>query len=225
MEDSSYEIFFNRDELRTRQKAHAPAIHIKNEIKAIYPVDPDGNGSWIFTNEFGLSAALLNYNITLPQKDFVSRGTLITEIAFEKTIEDMLNVIKSKNLEDYRGFTVCLFEISKSPLIYRWNGENLTCMPPIQPIMSSSVNIEQVERNRTQVYNDLIRENGDTRKTHLNFHHSHSPEKSYQSTCMHREDAKTVSFSHIIYKDGKTQFSYKGESPCIKTPKDTLIML
>ena len=214
LEDSSYEIFFNRDELRSRSEAIAPKRYKTGSISAIYPKDPDGLGSWIFTNDHGITGALLNYNIKIPQRDFISRGTLMTEICHQSKLEGMTDTIKNKNLKNYRGFTLCLFKDKHEPRIIRWDGSDLIQLSPVQPIMSSSVEIEKVKINRNDIYNTIVKQNGDNRKSHLEFHSSHIPHKCYLSTCMHRPDAKTVSFSHIICNEKEVKFFYMGHSPC-----------
>jgi len=225
MEKNSYDLFFNRDELRSRSRAKKPEIYYKNGVSAIFPIDPDGSGTWIFINNKGVSAALLNFNIRLKVKNYKSRGTLLRDICFEDSINKMLKSIYKKNLENYRGFTLCLFEQNKPPGLYRWNGTNLAPLSESQPIISSSVKLEVVKINRKDLYRKMLNDRGNTRETHLSFHCSHSPEKSYLSTCMHREDAKTVSFSHIFCNRKKIVFNYKGKSPCTNevTTEKTLI--
>ena len=219
MENSGYKIYFNRDELRSRIHAEDPVLETRNGISAIYPVDPEGTGSWIFTNDRGLSGALLNYNIKLPFKNFLSRGTLITDICFKKSLLAMSDEITHKDLTFFRGFTLCLFESADEPYIYRWNGRKLLKLPSVQPIVSSSVKINKVKLNRSELFRKMISKTGDTNKTHRDFHSSHLPEKSFLSTCMHRADSETVSFSQIICNRKKVEFIYQGKSPCMKADK------
>jgi len=210
----SYEIFFNRDELRTRARATAPHIFENEGIRTMHPIDPDGSGSWIFTNDRGISAALLNFNIPLKDKDYTSRGSIITDICYEQSIEHIIGMVKNLDLKKYRGFTLCLFEDQKNPQIIRWDGENLINIDAIQPLTSSSVKLDKVKKYRVTLYKKMIEELGDSRRTHLSFHKSHLPGKSYLSTCMHREDAETVSFSHVISGQKKIEFHYFGKSLC-----------
>ena len=55
----------NRDELRTRPAALPPIIRTFGNRKAIMPVDPISNGTWIAVNDAGIAATLLNVNLSL----------------------------------------------------------------------------------------------------------------------------------------------------------------
>ena len=50
------------------------------------------------------------------------------------------------------------------------------------------------------------------------FHRSHAPARSAYSTCMHRADAETVSFSWIQVTHQETDFCYTPGAPCEKLP-------
>lgn len=51
---------FNRDEQKSRALALAPAIYDRQGVSVMMPLDPQGQGSWISLNQFGLSLCLLN---------------------------------------------------------------------------------------------------------------------------------------------------------------------
>lgn len=46
------------------------------------------------------------------------------------------------------------------------------------------------------------------------FHASHEPSPSYLSVCMHREDAHTVSFTHLVANQNKLAMTYVSGCPC-----------
>ena len=55
-----YDLFFTRDEQRSRPPAEAPRINEAVEgASYLAPTDPQGGGTWIFVNEHGLTGALL----------------------------------------------------------------------------------------------------------------------------------------------------------------------
>ena len=58
---NGYELFFNRDELKTRLVAVPPTMAAVNQIRYISPADADAGGTWIAVNEFGFAACLLNH--------------------------------------------------------------------------------------------------------------------------------------------------------------------
>jgi len=46
------------------------------------------------------------------------------------------------------------------------------------------------------------------------FHASHEPKPSYLSVCMHRDDAHTVSFTHLIATEKQLRMNYVSGCPC-----------
>ena len=48
-----YELFFNRDEQKSRPTALEPRRFKQNNIESLMPIDPLGGGSWIATNNRG----------------------------------------------------------------------------------------------------------------------------------------------------------------------------
>ena len=68
-----YSVFFNRDEAKVRPKARPPQILTLNGVSSIMPIDPQGEGTWCFANEYGLTVALLNCEID-KAVDYGERG-------------------------------------------------------------------------------------------------------------------------------------------------------
>ncbi len=56
-----YEVFCNRDELKTRKPALPPAYAERNGVRYLAPIDLDGGGSWFGVNEFGVTLCLVNH--------------------------------------------------------------------------------------------------------------------------------------------------------------------
>ena len=59
-EAGAYQVFFNRDELKTRKAADPPAPRRSGTTPWIGPADGDHGGSWISANTLGLTLCLLN---------------------------------------------------------------------------------------------------------------------------------------------------------------------
>ena len=55
-----YQLLCNRDEKLTRKSALEPRLAVRNGTRFLAPVDGDFGGTWIATNEFGVSVCLLN---------------------------------------------------------------------------------------------------------------------------------------------------------------------
>ena len=59
--NDEYLLAMNRDEKIARGAGVPPEIHHRNGTTAMYPSDGAG-GTWIATNEYGITLALLNWN-------------------------------------------------------------------------------------------------------------------------------------------------------------------
>lgn len=228
LNEQGYEIFFNRDEQRSRAKAELPSFYHQN--KTIMPIDPQGGGTWIAVNQSGISLCLLNlyqhdkHPADEQKKKFKknkphSRGLLIPRLIQYQNYELIIKQIKQLELDNYRPFTLCVFPENLNSkqnhvAVYQWNGQGLQQQKTSQLITSSSIAFHQVQRSRIENYHHYInRDSFFMAKNHLDYHCSHRPEKSHLSVCMHREDARTQSLSHIKV-DREIVFSYHDGSPC-----------
>jgi len=212
--ESGYQVFFNRDELKSRQRALPPQLHREGVVTYIAPTDPDAGGSWISTNQLGVTLCLLNnYHALIPPRhNWISRGLLVTDLAQQLTAQAVLSDLTQKNLDHFKPFDLLIFSRRDLPLQISWDGVSLSEKTnPEAPITSSSFSTTTAIRNRLahlvnapRLSTDLLRE----------YHAGHLPEKGPYSVCMHRDDASTVSFSHIQVDDLGTTFHYWDGPPC-----------
>lgn len=229
-DQDSYQVFFNRDEQRTRSLAEPPQCIDHSGIPVLLPLDPDGGGSWISVNGHGLSLCLLNfYQGTVPHNALISRGQLLRSLAHAENINNLNSQLSTTDLTHYAPFTLVAFSITPDlpqPLlsthpqeqIFQWDGIDLHLSQPENMITSSSVKFDEVSKQRQQLYIQEVsgpsRAELNNTDKHISFHASHGEEKNHRSVCMHREDARTVSFSHILVTNNHVKFSYHNGSPC-----------
>lgn len=229
-----YQLFFNRDEQRSRSRALAPQAFQKQDSKVLMPVDPDGGGSWISVNDYGLSLCLLNfYQGMMPEGVLKSRGQLLKSLSELSSQDSIATELSNTNLHQYAPFTLLTFAFDHQPQGFQWDGKTLETLSIKSPMTSSSVAFDSVYVARQN--NFALLGQAPTADQLLAFHQSHQPlsqtnihslSDKYQreengltiqgelSVCMHRNDAKTVSFSHIQVSDEKAIFSYLDGSPC-----------
>lgn len=74
MKPDGYELFFNRDEASSRGTAHPPEVFVQEGLRYVAPLDSDAGGTWLATNEYGLSVALANYYARGGNPPAASRG-------------------------------------------------------------------------------------------------------------------------------------------------------
>lgn len=234
VDSDGYQLFFNRDEQRSRSRALAPQALQQKHCKVLMPIDPDGGGSWISVNDQGLSLCLLNfYQGKRPTGVLKSRGQLLKSLSALPTQPDITTELSNTNLHQYAPFTLLTFTLDQHPQGLQWDGSTLTILCIKSPMTSSSVAFDAVYSARQRNFAHL----GLTPDANqlLTFHSSHQsvdqPDKhslsdNYQreesgqtiqgelSVCMHRDDAQTVSFSHIEVTLEKAIFTYLDGSPC-----------
>ena len=200
LHETGYELFFNRDEQRSRAQAVAPKLN--SVLKAIYPVDPIGKGTWIAVHESGLSLTLLNYyqaEKTQSSGTFYSRGEIIL-----KLLENADNVVQSLQnmpLKHYQAFQICIFpadlSLGNNALrCFFWDGFNLVEKQHSLPITSSGVDYEQVYQARKVAFEQQVSSCPARSQELFNYHQSTQSEGKL-SVQMSRKDAKTVSLSRI----------------------------
>jgi len=207
--DNGYELFFNRDEQRSRAQAIPPLNNL--DLNAIYPIDPVGQGTWIAVHQSGLGLALLNYYQAEKKHStgaFRSRGELIIKLLKEPIA--VIEQLKSMSLHAYQAFQLCIFpsdlQLSNNRLLcFQWDGESLIEVEHSLPITSSGVDYPEVYQARKARFSQILT-NEPSRDDLIAFHDSQQAEGKL-SVKMAREDAKTVSFSHICVDD-KVTFNY-----------------
>lgn len=226
LQKNGYQIFFNRDELKTRRIAHPPAMGKLNGVNYIAPTDADAGGSWLGVNQFGLSLGLLNYyhgrmNHSDPAKEYISRGLLLTSLVDSTTQSEVIQHLNRLDLHNYRPFILVIWEPGKTVAACTWDHSRETVQiekNAILPLTSSSFNAGQVIGDRRVLFQKLASDYHKMDTDFLfSFHQSHLPEAGPYSVCMHREDAHTVSFSRIIVTPEKIEFHYTPGSPCQNT--------
>ncbi|WP_375748586.1 NRDE family protein [Vibrio sp. HN007] len=224
LEEDGFQLFFNRDEQVGRVLATPPNQFVdENGTRFLMPVDPQGGGSWIAVNEYGLAVCLLNYyQGQLPSGELISRGQLIKGFARYKDGEELIRDFATLDYTNYAPFTFVVFDSelnlnSGHVKALRWDGESLCEFLAKPPLISSAVDAETVHHVRSELFH-RYQSQGDSLESRLAFHHSHHPEQGHLSPCMHREDAHTVSFTLIKVTTDKVSISYQEGAPCQENP-------
>lgn len=213
--DHGYEVLFNRDEQRSRTRALAPESVAAES--AIYPTDPQGGGTWIALTHLGETYCLLNHYqvaaITSSAEHYLSRGRVIPAL-LNGSGEPLLTRLAELSLAHFKPFLVCYFPAPTAglwqPQMVIWDGVSPTELAPTAPLISSSVALDQVLNHRRALYTEYLRQD----RSLLDYHRSHAPAPGALSVCMHRDDASTVSLSHISVADNHLRFDYYDGAPC-----------
>jgi len=209
--EAGYELFFNRDEQRSRMQAIPPKVN--SELNAIFPIDPIGQGTWLATHQSGLSLALLNYYQAEKKEvsgHFISRGEIILKLLAAPS--RVVETLRSLPLDRYQAFQLVFFPSDLSLLsnqihCFQWDGVTLHELQQTLPITSSSVDYPQVYQARKKQFEQIVSAELPHSEQFLAFHQSQQ-EEGKLSVKMSRKDAKTVSFSHVSIAERVT-FTYQ----------------
>jgi hypothetical protein len=203
-------IYFNRDERRSRELAKAPEHFEQNGTRFMMPVDPKGGGSWIATNEHGLSLSLLNNYAVLPsaEKSYASRGMLVKALAAstdgDACVESLKELIE---INTYAAFSLLIWDV-KMPTteLFAWDESKLTAPSLDLPFFtSSSWNTQAVQDYRKQCYLSEVHEK---RKDPAKFLRTSEPSREMWSVFMSRESTQTVSCTNISVGEETTKMTY-----------------
>ena len=219
-----YALAMNRDEKLTRTSGLPPAVSVINGRRMLAPSEPSG-GTWISVNDSGVTFALINwYSIrTRVEIKPVSRGEVVRAVSFCNTgvlADQKLELPPLKHINPFR--LIGIFPETKEISEWRWDLTRLSYKKhswQLQQWISSGFDEANAQKIRgATLQNSLKDKSASSLEWLRRLHRSHLPATGPFSTCMHREDAATVSYTEINVSARKTAMRYFGGSPCHCAP-------
>ena len=188
---------------------------------------PPESGEFLGVNELGLAVGLLNgWRLRdLCEGDFTSRGHLVTALLDARTASEVGQRMAARDLVAFRSFTLFAVQPGEPVLCAVWNGEGLDLgrlTDTDQPVSSSSRDPEGAARTRRRVFAGLAAGELPGSAQLADFHRGHDPDPSAVSTCMHRDDAETVSQTRILVDASRVELHYHAGAPCREAALHTL---
>lgn len=226
--ESGFELFFNRDEKRTRGRALSPRVHERSGRRWLAPVDADGGGTWIGVNEFGVAAALLNGDRSSDQaeRNWTSRGLLVDSLLDALSCREIEVRLRKRDLSRFRSFTLVMLDPVSPALLATWDGSELALDHREEghpPLCSSSLDSTRATRVRRELFAEMVAEHGSIDADLLErFHTSHRPERGPWSPCMHRDEAQTHSFTRVRVGAREVELRYAPGAPCEALPVERI---
>jgi len=223
---TGYRLAMNRDERLTRVKAFPPRqFDDLDGSMSIHPSEPDG-GTWISLNSHGVALALINwYSVpTLPKSNRLSRGKVVPSARNKRTPDDVANVLDKLPLTRMNPFRLIgIFSENQQAFEWRWNQAKLSARShswESQQWISSGFDEPEAQRVRDATFRQKLQTaSPDTLEWLRDLHASHEPLKGPFSTCMHRNDAATVSYTEIEVADNLGAMAYLDSAACCgRTP-------
>jgi len=216
-----YQLFFNRDEKRSRGHEIPPALLRQGGVALLAPRDGDFGGSWLAVNELGFTAGLLNGYVPrrgeLP-KTTRSRGLLLLDVAAARRRADAARLLEHTSLVPYEPFHMLLLD-SAGASVFTWDGAAGDVEHDADarsPLFSSGFEQERARAGRRAIFEDLRRARGGLGPALLaEYHASHGPEGPGPFTpCMHRDDAETRSLCEVRVDAREVRLVYTPGPPC-----------
>jgi hypothetical protein len=217
--NNGFRLVCNRDESVSRGLAAEPQRHDFGSTSAVFPIDPDGRGTWIGVNADGLVMAILNRSAAQhsgPRSpELRSRGAIIPELLRCGGLPEVVQAARELEPTDFAPFQlVALQGRSVSTLIWNGDGALQTTegVPMTQPLLftSSSLGDTPVEPPRRRLFvASVINAPDSWLEGQRRFHRHQWSDRPDISVCMERSGARTVSRSTIdVTADGST-FDYE----------------
>jgi len=175
------------------------------------PVDPQGGGSWIATNEHALTIALLNYyeaDANHSEEPKRSRGLLVKDLAACKTLLQAENYLHAAQVTEYAPFHLLVFAGVQHPIWWSWNGSQLQQRLLTTGVLSTSAWgsrwVPELRAQYLQRHLHTMREDSE----HLQLMRQSKPYSNSIAVAMQRTDAMTVSTTVIKVTSADTQLTY-----------------
>jgi hypothetical protein len=210
----------NRDENLTRPTGLPPRKQMVNGRAVLSPSEP-GGGTWIALNHSGACLALINwYSVTSRVKQNpISRGEVVKSLRATDSADAADAELRGAPLGRINPFRLIgIFPRTQQIFEWRWDLKRLLrkARPwKTQQWVSSGFDEPTAQRVRGRTFGFALREREAGRLEWLRrLHRSHSPQSGPFSTCMHRTDAATVSYTEITVSDHLAKMGYQAGLPC-----------
>jgi hypothetical protein len=215
-----YALAMNRDEKLSRSIGLPPTESLINERRVLAPTEPSG-GTWIAVNDSGITFALINwYAISSKVKaKSVSRGEVVKAVSSSTTALMAAGALEQLPLPRINPFRLIGFFPDTNEIFeWRWDLKKLFSKKHpwrLQQWISSGFDEPLAQRMRGKVFQTAAAQKwagglGWLRR----LHRSHAPIIGPFSTCMHRADAATVSYTEVTVSSQISAMRYFGGAPC-----------
>jgi hypothetical protein len=210
----------NRDEKLARVAALPPLIGPAGGRRALFPSEP-GGGTWIGVNDTGVCFALINWYAIKTQVSgpSVSRGEVVRSALAADAPGAAAKILGGLPLNRVNPFRLLgFFPAGRNMIEWRWN---LKALEPLRHPwetkhwISSGFDEPGAQQSRGQTFAAALRQPSAGGLAWLRrLHRSHEPACGPYSTCMHRADAATVSYTEVIVSARAAKMHYHSGPPC-----------
>jgi len=215
-----YALAMNRDEKLSRAPGRPPKKISLAGHTVICPSEP-GGGTWIALNDAGVAFALINWYAIKRTvlANPVSRGGVVKAVAAETSPIKAFQVLRQLPLNRIRPFRlVGVFAPQQEIYEWRWDLQTLLCGKrpwKSQQWISSGYDEPAAQKARSKTFRRALKQRTAGNIGWLRrLHQSHAAGPGPFSTCMHRPDAATVSYTEIVASKHRATMAYCNAAPC-----------
>ncbi len=215
-----YALAMNRDEKLSRATGLPPIRHLIQGRNVLAPCEP-GGGTWISVNDSGAAFALINWYAIAAQVEInpVSRGKVVFAVSAVATGEGAANVLAQMPLRSVNPFRLIgAFPAAQEIREWRWDLKKLVQVAHpwrLQQWISSGFDEAKAQQIRGGFFESATGQKSVGSLAWLRrLHRSHAPAAGPFSTCMHRADAATVSYSEVRVTSDGAKMNYLAGAPC-----------
>jgi len=149
----------------------------------------------------------------------VSRGEIVRSALAAEAISEADEILREMPLSRVNPFRLMgFFPASREIIEWRWNLKQLEPHHhgwETNTWISSRFDEPGAQQSRGETFADALRQRS---AGHLDWlrrlHRSHKPAWGPYSTCMHRDDAATVSYTEVIVSSQQAKMHYHAGAPC-----------
>ena len=233
-----FQLGCNRDERLARPDALPPQVHLAGDLRAVFPTDIPGGGTWIGVNERGLVAAVLNRTIAGDRPAALtarcSRGTIARHVLAADDLDHAVGRLMALPLRAFDPFTLVVAHGRTLGVVtsdgYQY-AATVQALDRPACFASSSLGDALVLPLRLELFERAVARAREPLLMQSSFHAHQWADRPHLSVQMRREDAATVSRTWInvspdrirlTYEpltDGAPDFSsFPTEIPCTSSP-------
>ena len=217
---TGYALAMNRDEKLARVAGLPPSKIRINRRTIMAPSEP-GGGTWIAVNDARVTFALINWYSIAAQVngETVSRGEVVNAVYSSDSPASTTATLEKLAVNKINPFRLIgVFSATREVIEWQWNLQQLFSKPQrwrTQQWISSGFDESAAQRVRGETFQRALKQESAGSLDWLRrLHRSHSPQSGPFSTCMHRADAATVSYSEVLVSANRATLRYLAGSPC-----------
>lgn len=216
----------NRDENRGRPAAQEPAWRVlrggADPLRAIFPIDPAGGGTWIAASSRGLLLCLLNLNesrgaLLPPASALRSRGLVIPDLVASSDAGEVGLALREMDLDHYAPFRLIAADASGGRGVRlieaRWDRDelNISETPRIPACFVSSGLGDALAAPRLELFDQHAGalSGAGAEAAQDRFHDHQWADRPEISVRMSRADARTMSVTTVTVLGSDVSMAYR----------------